>query len=239
MRVGVAGHLAGGEAVDERPGREVEEAGGHRVAWIAERPFDTLTPERVRPVEDDELDPRVAGGVEAVQQRAHVRVEAHAAVLQVVDERVEALEVFRGRLRLLAIEAHQGEAGLRVLAALDLLARGRAALQPVLGAEDAHDLHAVLLEHVDGMVSFRRDRGGMGDEADLLALQGRALLRVEHFQADADAARGTRGRARAGPGAALALGLRRGVTAGEGVVAASGRDDHHCQRPEPKKARHG
>src|SRR5439155_20158794 len=103
-------------------------------------------------------------------------------------------------------------------------------LEPVLGAEDPNHRHAVLLEHVHGMAAFAGDRGRVGDEAHLLALEGAALLAVEDLQAHPHSSHGGDRRSRAGR-PTLALPLRRRIAPRERVVSARGGGQGQRQRP--------
>ncbi len=93
---------------------------------VEHRPFDAHAADRVRTVEHDELLPcACAAAVEAFAHRGDVGVEAAADVLDVEDQRVEAVELFGGRRAAFAVEAVDRQAGLLVARVADLLVERR------------------------------------------------------------------------------------------------------------------
>ena len=178
--------------MDERARSRVDEALGDAVARVALRTLDALAAERVRTVQDHELDAGVRGRLQGEDHRAHVRVEAHAAILQVEDEGVEPLQVLRCRLRLLAVEADDGDAGDGVDGVADLLPRRRLALRAVFGREELLHVDAGHAQDVDGATPVGGDGRRVRDQPDLLALERPALLGLDLLQADLDRAARTR-----------------------------------------------
>ena len=104
------------------------------------RPGDALAAERIRPIEDDELDPGLGRRFQAEQQSARVGVETDAGVLQIEHQRVEAGEIPGRRLPPVAIEADDRQTARRIDAIRDRFAGGSLAGETVLGGEEADDV---------------------------------------------------------------------------------------------------
>ena len=83
---------------------------------IHQRPFDHAAGDGVRPVQHHDLDPAAPALLQRVHQRGEVGVVAHADVLDVEDERVDAVELLGRRAARRAVEAPDRQAGGRVAA---------------------------------------------------------------------------------------------------------------------------
>src|SRR5439155_18939312 len=109
-------------------------------------------------------------------------VEPAADVLDVVNDRVHALEQFRRRFSARAVEAEDRQAGRLVAAVADPLVE-RAA-QAVLGAEKHDELNAGgLMQEVDGGAALAVSAGVVGDQRDRTALQAGEVLGGEDVDA--------------------------------------------------------
>ena len=89
-------------------------------ARIEQRTVDLDAADRIRTVEHDEPDAVLGGGFHRVAHGRDVGVEARANVLNVEDQRVDAREHLGGRPAGFAVQAVDGDAGIRVAAVVDV-----------------------------------------------------------------------------------------------------------------------
>ena len=124
---------------------------------------DVLPADRVGSIENDHVEPVLGRLFEDEAERGDVGVEASAGVLDVEDERVDALQLFGGRSLALAVQAVDRRARGAISAILDLLVP--VAGEAVLGAEDRYqrDVRSVV-EHVGGATAVARAAGVVGHE---------------------------------------------------------------------------
>ena len=85
------GDLGRGKSVTV--GNRIETNKG-QVASLDEVSFNQLTSDRIRPIENDELDVITSTGFHPMGHRPNIGVVARANVLNVKDERIEAVEHF-------------------------------------------------------------------------------------------------------------------------------------------------
>ena len=172
--------LADGHAVAHRDRILADE---RLEAGFEHRALDLDAADRVRPVAHDHRHAMASRGVQAVRHRVDERVDARADVLEVDDERVEALEHLGGRLARLAVERVDGDLppavrGVRRLDHVVLQVR----MEPVLRPEDGAKRHAVRASHpFDDVAETVIDGGGIGHHADAPAVEPPRCQ--EHFRA--------------------------------------------------------
>ena len=183
---------------------------------LERRTFDLEPVDRVRPIEHEDRDLPLRRLLHHVRHRRLVRVEARADVLDVDDHRVDALQHLVGRAARLAVERVDRQAGLLVLLRRHLVVER--APDPVLGAEERHQRHALGLEQqVDGRRARAGDARVVRHQADALAAQPLEPLGLQDVDAGEHGRRGSRpaparrqtrrNRRRSGaPGAALPAG---------------------------------
>src|SRR6266581_4238692 len=110
-----------------------------RLVRIEHRAFDSFPAKGVRPVEHEKSDISLRGFLHAIRHGHRVGVKPNARVLDIEDQRVDALEHFVGRPERFSIQAIHRETRRGIL-------RGRhsfisAAGQSVLRAEQSNNLH--------------------------------------------------------------------------------------------------
>ncbi len=102
------GELAGREAVTHRQWKISDKI---CFVGVEHRAFHDFTAERIGTVEDEKSDVAFCGFLHAIAHRCRVRVEPDAGVLNVEDQRVNALEHFIGGTERFAIQTMDGKAG--------------------------------------------------------------------------------------------------------------------------------
>ena len=212
---GHAGEFAHGEAVDVGDAEGADAA--HPLA-VEVGAVDLEAAEGVGAVEHDHLHAVGETRIHGVAHHDVERVAADADVLQVHHEGVEALELGGGGFAVFAVKGVDGQAGAGVAVVAEVDAGLDQAVEPVLGGEEGDEFYPRgLVEHVDGAAPEAVHPGGVGQEADTLALHGREAVGGEHVDAEEDGRgdrrdphgrdgrhRGRRGGARRGGGGAAA-----------------------------------
>src|SRR5712664_34661 len=102
------GELANREAVAHRQWKIPDEI---CFVGVEHRSFHDFTAERIGPIEHEKSDVAFRGFLHAVSHRCRVRVESDAGVLNIEDERVDALEHFIRGTERFAIKTMNGKAG--------------------------------------------------------------------------------------------------------------------------------
>jgi hypothetical protein len=107
---------------------------------IEHRPFHNLTAERIGAVEDEKRDVSLGSCLHAICHCCRVRIEPHAGVLNVEDQRVNALQHFVRGTKRFSIEAVNAKARRGIFGGSDLfiIAAGKA----VLRAEQGNQLNS-------------------------------------------------------------------------------------------------
>ena len=131
------GQLANGQTVAHRDGKVRHEAGFVR---IEHRPFHDLSAQRIGTIQNKKRNLAFGRFFHAVGHGDRVGVETHASVLNIEDQRVDALQHFIGWTARIAVQAVNRKARRGIF-------RGRhvfvgAAGEPVLGAEQRDELQA-------------------------------------------------------------------------------------------------
>ncbi len=186
--------FADGEAVADGHvvhAAETPEAGAKR------RPFDVAPADRVRPVEDEEAELRLRGGLHAEEHGGLVRVVARADVLDVEDQRIEPAQRPARRPKrpgVVSVQRVDRDPGLPV----PLAARGGHVLDvpadAVFRAEEGGEPDAPrLVEQVRGVAQAPVHRRGVADEPHREPPQGGEALLDEHVEAGPDPLRATPG----------------------------------------------
>ena len=104
------------EFPDRQPVAHRQRKVRHEIGFvrIEHRSFDNFSAKKVRPVEDKEGDFAFRGFLHAITHRCRIRVEPHARVLNIEDQRINTLEHFlRGTPRL-PIKTVNGKACRRI-----------------------------------------------------------------------------------------------------------------------------
>ncbi len=164
-----AGELPCGEAMAQRDGVEPHEG---LEPGPQHRPLHPHAADGVGAVEHHEANAGLRARLHRERHRPHERVDAHADVLQVEEDRVEPREHLRRGLAHLAVQRVDGESRARVhvVARLDhvvlLLAAGT-----VLRAEERAQAKAGAEQGIHGQREVGGDGGGMQDEAGRGAAQ--------------------------------------------------------------------
>ena len=109
---------------------------------VHHRTLDAFAAQRIRPVEHDELDARLRARFHRQAHRADERVGAHAGVLQIINQRVEALEHRGSRLARCAVERMDRQPGALVRLVADVFPRLHVAINSVFRPEQRDDPHA-------------------------------------------------------------------------------------------------
>src|SRR5690606_16196414 len=123
--------------------------------------------DRVGPVEHDDVDVVLGGGLEAVVERRDVRVEADADVRQVVDQDADVLQRLGSRLVAVSVKADHGQAGTSVDGAFDGIAGLNVASHAVFRGKEGDDVqNRVLRGHIDQREQLFGRRQLIGDQAD-------------------------------------------------------------------------
>src|SRR5579859_1641708 len=122
------------------------------------------------------------GGFHRIAHRGDESVEAHARILNVVDESVDALQhLIRGAPRF-AIQTVNRQAGGGIGAGRDV--RVLFAEDAVLGAENRDEFYAGRVrENVDGAPAGAVHAGFIRDQADALALKRREIFLLKNVNA--------------------------------------------------------
>ena len=157
------------------------------VAVAHERALDLLAAERVGAVEHHHRDAHLGAGAHHQAEGGDEGVGAAAHVLDVVDHDVHALEHLPGGLAGAAEEGVHRQAGVRVLAGLDLAAGVDVPAHAVLGGveRDEPDVGG-FEEDVDGGAQLAVHAGGVGDQADALALEAGEVAVAQDLDAGLD-----------------------------------------------------
>ncbi len=129
--------LSDGEPVTHRQ-RKVRREGS--LVRIQHRPFNNGAAHGIRSVQHIERDLAFRRFFHAIRHRCRVRIKANARILHIKHQRVDTLQHFVGRPHGLAIQAENGQAGLRVFFRCDFFVI--AAGKPVLGAKERYQVHS-------------------------------------------------------------------------------------------------
>ena len=136
----------------------------------------------VRAVEHVEGNSLSGGRLERVAQSSLVGVKAHAGVLNVKHERVDALKHLVGGAFGVVVKAVDGQAGGRFFGRGDAVV-GRAE-KAMLGAEDGDQLDtARAIEQINGATAGAVASRVVGDQSDAVAAERREILRFQHVDA--------------------------------------------------------
>ena len=157
------------------------------VAVAHERSLDLQPSQRVGPVEHHHRDARLGAAAHHQSERGDEGVGAAAHVLDVIDHDVHALEhLFRGLAGVAEKRMHR-QAGVRVFAGIDLAAGIHVPAHAMLGSVEGDQLHVGRLEKdVDRGTQFPVHAGGVGHQADPLALQACEMTFPEDLDARFD-----------------------------------------------------
>ena len=155
---------------------------------VHSRPLDLQASERIRTVEDDHFHPFRCRHLHHIAHGAYIGVGAAADVLDVVDNGVEALELFCGGEAGLAVEGEDGNTGAGVYGLpLDVLARVGIAPDTVLRAEKGHQLYSWrIVEDIDGGVEVAVHARWIGHQSDAFALELFEAVGLEDVNAGED-----------------------------------------------------
>lgn len=176
--------LADGKSVAHRKRKICGETG---FVGVEHRTFDNVAADRIGAIKYEKSNVPLGGFFHAVTHGCGVGVEAHAGVLHVKDEGIDAAEHFVGGTIVFAVEAKDGEAGGGIFGGGNFFVV--AAGEAVLRAEERDELHAWGVgEQVDRAATLRIEAGVIGDQADVLVAQGREFLCFEDVQAGLHAA---------------------------------------------------
>ena len=124
---------------------------------------------RIRAIEDDGVNARVARRARRKQRRPDVRVVSRAHVREVDDQEVDLREVLAFRhevLARLAVEAHDSESRFGDLARFDRFLGLRVGFEPVFRSENEADVRAELGEHRERVAASSIDGGSVREHAD-------------------------------------------------------------------------
>ena len=154
-------------AVADRHREVADEA---ELRLVEHRALDLKPVDRVRPVEHDDRHLPLRRLLHGIGHRRHVGVEARADVLEIDDERVDAVEHRRRRPAAVAVERVDRQAGLGV--GFGRHVGVEHAADAVLGAEQRDQLDVLgVVQQVDRGRAVPRAAGVVRDEADALALR--------------------------------------------------------------------
>ena len=157
--VEIARQLAEGHPVADGHRRDADEG---FAAGFHQRPCDARAAQRIGAIQHDD---RLAGFGDAtqhVEERAQVRVEAHAHILHIEEQHVHIREHLRRGFFRRAVEAVDGQSRARVSGVAHGGAIGCRARETVLRAVERHQLHAGSAQHIYGVGEVGHDGGRVG-----------------------------------------------------------------------------
>jgi hypothetical protein len=180
-----ARELARRHPVPHRNRIHAHEGGEPRVEHVA---LYDVTPDWIRPVEYQEGDTALSGGLHRERHRRHVGVVTGTDVQHVEEKDVDVLEHLGRRLARGSVERVDHHAGTRIDAALDDHPVLRIASDRVLRTVERDQIHLrVLEEPVDAGAAFAIDSGVVGDKPDAAPGDQVKRVRQEDFEAGPDA----------------------------------------------------
>src|SRR6185437_13934073 len=171
--------LAGRHGVARRQ-REISDE--IELVAVKNRAFDRDAIDRIGAVENVKRNVMLRRGFHRITHRRDESVEAHAGVLNIVDERVDALKHLVGRTPRVAVEAvnRQPSGGVGAGSDVSICRAG----ETVLGTENGDEFYArCVRENVNGAVASAVHAGYIRDDADALALQRSEIFLFEDVDA--------------------------------------------------------
>src|ERR1700678_975650 len=174
-----ARQFADGHGVDDGHGKI---AGERNASLVKYGPFDSLTAQRIRPVEDEEWEFVFGGGFQAIAHGGSIGVEADAVQLNIENNRVDSFEHVVGRRAGVAVEAEDRQTGNAVGGAFHFGVSFSS--DAVFRTEDRDQFYAVGMgQDINRAPALRVDAGLIGDQADVFALQRREIHPFEDVDA--------------------------------------------------------
>ena len=128
--------------------------------------------QRIRPVQDHDLDTRLEAGLHGIPHAANVGIAAHPDVLQVDHQAIQAGQHLGGGLAEFSIEGVDGQAGAPVDFVVHRDGRLLVPVDPMLGPEEGDQFDRTgPKEYVDGAAAGAVLARRVGEQPDPLALE--------------------------------------------------------------------